>query len=137
MRRDGWYAGELWLSLDIRGGGLHRTTTLPAVHDYQAVLEALERLWAEILRSMERRERVFRVHVALLNLTPASERQLDLLLDDDPARRKWEATSAAIDRINARYGRTLASVGLWRPPPGGHAGGKISYTRIPRPEDFW
>ena len=86
---------------------------------------------------MDRREQAFRVHVALLDLTPANERQLDLLLNDDPTRRKCEAISAAIDRINARYGATVISVGPWNPPVGGHAGGKISYTRIPRAEDFW
>jgi DNA polymerase-4 len=48
MRRDGWYAGAVWLSLEIRGGSLHRSTTLPAVHDYQAVLEALDRLWRQL-----------------------------------------------------------------------------------------
>jgi DNA polymerase-4 len=41
MRRDGWYAGAVWLSLEIRGGALHRSTTLPAVHDYQAVRKRL------------------------------------------------------------------------------------------------
>jgi DNA polymerase-4 len=107
------------------------------VHDYQAVLDALERLWASLLSRMDRREQAFRVYVALLDLTPASERQLDLLLNDDPARRKCEAISVAIDRINARYGATVVSVGPWNPPAGGHAGGKISYTRIPRAEDFW
>jgi DNA polymerase IV len=137
MRRDGWYAGALWLSLDTRAGPVQRSTTLPAVYDYQAVLDALERLWAALLARMDRREQAFRVHVALLDLTPANERQLDLLLNDDPARRKWEAASAAIDRINARYGATVTSVGPWNPPAGGHAGGKISYTRIPRAEDFW
>jgi DNA polymerase-4 len=80
---------------------------------------------------------VFRVHVALLDLTPACERQLDFLSDDDRLRRKWESASVAIDRINAKYGKTLTSIGPWSPPPGGHAGGKISYTRIPRAEDFW
>jgi DNA polymerase-4 len=82
---------------------------------------------------MDRREQAFRVRVALLDLTPASERQPDLLLNDDPARRKCEAISVAIDRINARYGATVVSVGPWNPP----AGGKISYTRIARAEDFW
>jgi DNA polymerase IV len=137
MRRDGWYAGAVWLSLEIRGGSIHRSTTLPAVHDYQAVLEAVDRLWRQIWPGLRPREQVFRVHVALLDLTPATERQLDFLSDDDLVRRKWENASIAIDRINAKYGKTLASIGPWTPPPGGHAGGKISYTRIPRAEDFW
>ncbi len=137
LRRDGWYAGALWLSLEIRGGSMQRTTTLPDVHDYQAVLHALDGLWVEIMPRLAKRELVFRVHVALLDLTPASARQLDLLLDDDPVRRKWENTSTAIDQINAKYGQTIVSLGTWKPPAGGHAGGKISYTRIPRAEDFW
>ena len=137
MRRDGWYAGGLWLSLEIRGGSVHRSAPLPGVHDYQAVLLALDRLWSDILPTLKPREQVFRVHVALVDLTPATERQLDLLINDDPIRRKWESISVAIDRLNGKYGKTLASVGLWNPPVGGHAGGKISYTRIPRAEDFW
>lgn len=32
---------------------------------------------------------------------------------------------------------TLKSVRVWKPPAGGHVGGKISYTRIPSAEDFW
>jgi len=61
----------------------------------------------------------------------------DILLDDDKARRRWESTTAAIDGLNRKHGRTLVSIGPWTPPPGGYAGGKISYTRIPRAEDFW
>lgn len=137
LRRDGWHAGSAWLSLDIRGGSIHRSTPLPAAHDYQAVLTALDELWAEIMPRLSRKTKIFRVHVALLDLTPASERQLDLLADDDPARRKWDAVSAALDALNAKYGATVISLGAWQPPAGGHAGGKISYTRIPRAEDFW
>ncbi len=41
--------------------------------------------------------RILRLGVTLLELTRASERQLDLLLDDDKQRRRWESTTAAID----------------------------------------
>lgn len=101
------------------------------------MLAALDRLWNDILPTLKRDEKVFRVHATLLDLTPATESQLDLLLNDDPVRRKWGSASIAIDRINSKYGKTLASIGPGRPPPGGHAGGKISHTRIPRAEDFW
>ena len=137
LRRDGWYADALWLSLEMRGGAVQRRATLPTVHDYQAVLHALDGLWADLMPGLARNELVFRVHVALLDLTPARARQLDLLLNDDPVRRKCEKVSGVIDKINGKYGRTLVSLGPWTPPPGGHAGGKISYTRIPRAEDFW
>jgi hypothetical protein len=34
--------------------------------------------------------------------------------------------SKAIDNLNTRYAGTVVSLGQWRPPPGGHVGGKIS-----------
>jgi DNA polymerase-4 len=138
MRRDGWNAGRLWLSLDLMGdGSAHRGAWLPAVHDDQAVLSALERLWSDVQPGLPRRARILLVHVTLLDLTRSSERQLDILLNDDNKRRRWESTTAAIDGLNRKHGRTLVSIGPWTPPPGGYAGGKISYTRIPRAEDFW
>jgi len=138
MRRDGWNAGRLWLWLELMGNNsVHRSAWLPAVHDDQAVLSAMERLWSDVRPSLPRRARIMRIGVTLLDLTRASERQLDILLDDDKHRRRCENATAAIDALNRKYGRTLVSVGPWTPPPGGYAGGKISYTRIPRPEDFW
>jgi DNA polymerase-4 len=59
------------------------------------------------------------------------------IVNDDRTRQRWERASAAIDGLNARYGRTVMSLGPWKPPAGGHVGGKISYTRIPTAEDFW
>lgn len=59
-----------------------------------------------------------------------------MLLDDDQERQKWERIGKAIDSLNRRYGRTVASLGDWSPPEGGNVGGKISFTRIPAAEDF-
>jgi DNA polymerase IV len=138
MRRDGWNAGRIWLWLELIGSSsVHRAAWLPAVHDDQAVLTALEDLWAEVRKNLPRQVQIMRVGVTLLELTRASERQLDFLLNDDKQRRKSEKATDAIDKLNRKYGRTLVSIGPWAPPPGGYAGGKISYTRIPRAEDFW
>jgi DNA polymerase-4 len=107
------------------------------VNDDQAVLSALETLWARVRAAHPRGTTVFRVGVTLYGLSPNRERQLDFLLNDDAARQKWERINSAIDGLNSRYGRTVASLGPWAPPAGGHVGGKISYTRIPSAEDFW
>src|SRR5262249_25439333 len=109
----------------------------PAVHDDHAVLAALEDLWTGVTRRLPRSARIIRVGVTLFDLTRASERQLDMLLNDDWQRRRCERATAAIDALNRRDRPPLVSVGPWVPPPGGYAGGKISYTRIPRAEDFW
>ena len=137
MRRDGWNAGRLFLWLQLRKGSWQRGAWLPAVADDHAVLAALETVWAEAMERLARNERIIRLGVTLLDLTRADQRQLDLLIDDDTVRRRCERVTKAIDQINRKYGRTLVSVGPWTPPPGGYAGGKISYTRIPRAEDFW
>jgi DNA polymerase-4 len=137
MRRDGWNAGRLGLYLNLYGKEWAQDLRLPAVHDDQAVLTALEALWKQARAALPRSARAMQVGVTLSDLTRAGERQLDILLNDDVPRRKWESTTAAIDGLNSKYGRTLVSVGPWVSPPGGYAGGKISYTRIPRAEDFW
>jgi hypothetical protein len=113
-----------------------RDLQLPAVHD-EAVLTALEALWAQVQSKLSRSSRVVQVGVTLSDLSRADERQLDMLLNDDEPRRKWENTTSAIDGLNSKYGRTMVSVGPWVLPQDGNTGGKISYTRIPRAEDFW
>ncbi|HUZ91929.1 MAG TPA: type VI secretion protein ImpB, partial [Methylocella sp.] len=137
MRRDGWNAGRLALWLELRDGAWQCSHWLPGVHDDQAVLSTLATLWDEAHVRLPFHARVLRLGVSLFDLTRASERQLDMLLDDDATRRQWESAIEAIDALNRKYGRTLVSIGPWIPPPGGYAGGKISYTRIPRAEDFW
>lgn len=137
LRRAGYYCSGLWLWLSVRNGEWSDTLKLPIVHDDQAVLAGLDRLWKRVRAAYPRGTSVFRVGVTLVDITPADQRQLDFLLDDDRTRQKWERASAATDALNSRYGRTVLSLGLWRPPAGGNVGGKISYTRIPSAEDFW
>jgi DNA polymerase-4 len=137
MRRDGWNAGRVWLALNLRDKSLYRSAWLPAVQDDHAVLSALEAMWRDVRRKLGRYTRIISLGVTLGELTLATARQLDVLLNDDSFRQKQERITAAIDKLNAKYGATVVSHGLWAPPPGGYAGGKISYTRIPRAEDFW
>lgn len=138
MRREGRNAGRLSLWLEIMGSdSVSIGTWLPAVHDDSAILSALERAWANASLSLPRSVRIMRLGVTLHELTPAAERQLDIFIADDKARERCEKITRAIDTLNRKHGRTLVSIGPWVPPPGGYAGGKISYTRIPRAEDFW
>jgi len=137
MRRANFYAGRLWLWLSMRESGWFGQLPLPVVRDDYACLSALEALWERAKAALPARAKIVRIGVTLLDLSPATERQLDLLLNDDRERRRWEALTAAMDSLNVRYGKTVLSIGPWVPPPGGNAGGKISYTRIPAAEDFW
>ena len=137
MRRAGFYAGRVWLWLSMKEDRWFGQLPLPIVHDDYACLSALDDLWCKARTALPARSRIIRIGVTLLELSPMSERQLDMLLNDDFERQKWEAVTTAIDHLNVKYGRTVLSIGPWTPPPGGNAGGKISYTRIPTAEDFW
>jgi DNA polymerase IV len=137
MRRDGWNAGRVWLYLQMRDTSAFSASWLPAVHDDQAILSAISGLWTDVCSRIPRSARIISLGVTLADLTRATERQLDILLNDDAKRQRQERLTATIDKLNAKHGRTLVSLGFWTPPPGGYAGGKISYTRIPRAEDFY
>jgi DNA polymerase-4 len=136
MRRDGYRASALWLWLSMKENGWSAGRELAEIWDDHAALVALEKLWQEARCDLPARTRVVQLGVTLGSLTSAQVRQLDFFADDR-ARQRWEAITDSVDRLNHKHGRTLVSLGPWVPPPGGYAGGKISYTRIPRAEDFW
>lgn len=137
MRRAGYAAGNLSLLLEMQGRHWFREITLHAVQDDQACFEGLRALWTKAKSEIPPRAWLIQVHVCLSELTQANQRQLDLLLNDDKTRRKFEKLTLTMDGINRKYGKRLLSFGVWKPPPGGYAGGKISYNRIPTAEDFW
>ena len=110
---------------------------LPIVCDDQACLKGLESLWEKACQRLPPGIEIIRLGITLLDLSPATSRQLDIFVNDDATRKKWERITLTIDQLNAKYGRTVVSLGPWNPPSGSYAGGKISYTRIPRAEDFW
>ena len=121
MRDDSW-SGEFYLDY---------------ASDDQACVAALGQLWLRMKREIPRGAKIIRLHVAMFNLVPLDQLQLDLFAPDRSERMKWEKLSTAMDRINARYAKTLVSLGPWTQPPGGYAGGKIAYSRVPDMEDFW
>ena len=138
MRRDGYYARGLTLWLELAGArGWVTEITLPSVHDDHSCLTALKGLWLRAHHSIRPRTRIMRVGVTLGNLIGAQNRQLDMFRDDDAACQRWERLTFAIDGLNRKFGKRVVSLGPWTPPPGGYAGGKIAYTRIPSAEDFW
>ena len=142
MRREGFYASSLymWVSLrnrSIKERGWAANHKLHMANDDQACLKALDVLWAKARACIPSHYKIVRVGVTLGDLTTAASRQLDMLINDDPERMKWESVTTAMDSLNSRYGKSLVTMGPWKLPPGGNLGGKISFTRIPRAEDFW
>jgi DNA polymerase-4 len=119
MRRAGFFAGRLWLWLSMREDRWFGQLPLTVVRDDFACLSALGTLWARAANDLPRTVRIVRIGVTLLDLSPATQRQLDLFLNDDRERRRREALTAAMDDLNTRYGRTVLSIGPWTPPPAG------------------
>ena len=142
MRRDGWYckAFSLWVMFygPRKNYAWGELITLPIVRDDQALLKAFAQMWFKMetdVRGTATREPIAaRVSVTLSDLEPATARQLDWLMNDDADRQRWERIGDALDAVNSRFGRTVASVGPWKPSP--NVGGKISFTRIPSADDF-
>jgi DNA polymerase-4 len=137
MRRDGYYANRLWLWLDIRGDSWFGQRELPCVQDDHACLAGLAALWQKARAEIPSNVKIIRVGVTLLDLSPAGMRQLDLFTDDDHDRQKCETITNTMDYLNRKFGKRVVTLGAWTPPPGGYAGGKIAYNRIPSAEDFW
>lgn len=137
MRKAGFYASRLYIWCGMREDRYRDSLMLPVVCDDQACLQGLEVIWQRLSAVLSPRTQIIRIGVTLGDLSIAGIRQLDMLLDDDDERRRWERITQAVDTLNMRYSKSLVTLGPWTPPPGGHLGGKISYTRIPKAEDFW
>lgn len=137
LRREGYYCSGLWLWLDHGAGHWSGNRRLPVVHDDQALLGEFAVLWEQAVAGLSRRTKIYRVGVTLFDLSPADRRQLDFLVNDDSERQRWESINGAIDRLNNKWGKTVASIGFWPHEHVENIGGKISYTRIPTAEDFW
>ena len=137
MRRDNFYAGKLWLWLDMKQGNWFGEQGLHSANDDHACLSALTKLWSRVRQECAPNIQIVRVGVTLADIKPANTRQLDFFVNDDEERKGWENITNAIDCLNHKFGKRMVTIGPWVEPPGGYAGGKISYTRIPTAEDFW
>ena len=74
-----------------------------------------------------------RLSVFMHDLVSAHEHMTDLFaqpgLDETSGRR--EQLSDLVDTVNARHRQSVIGFGLNRQPPGGYAGAKIAFGRVP------
>jgi len=139
LRRENYAAGRLSVSVGFQDRGrLSRDCSLtPPAYDDQRLLQALEGLLQPLWLSAPP-ARPFKVSVCLSSIVPLVTRVEDLLEPetDRKRRRQWEHLSSVLDKLNTRYQNTVVSQGTHIEPPGGYAGGKIAFGRIPDKEDF-
>ena len=127
---------NLWLRLvDGRWSGEY---PLEAISDNQAAITALQALWFKARQDLPSNSEIKHLHVAFSSLVAVSEDdQLAMFAPDAARRERWGAACAVLDDLNRRYSKTIVSMGPLTPPPGGYAGGKIAFSRVPDMEDFW
>ena len=137
LRRSQYLARKFGLWLKMKDDSWSGEHYIGDVSDDQAAVAALYALWRRARTDLPARSRLIQVHVALYGLTPARARQMDMFEVSAERREKWVSASEAMDRLNRKYAKTIVSMGPWTPPPGGYAGGKIAFARVPQMEDFW
>lgn len=137
MRRAGFAARvlALWLTDKHSAGWYGEERFLPTWDD-PTLLAALSRLFLHAEREEMRHSRS--VHIALHDLVPLRDIEEDLFGDTAEAqlKRRMEYLSVIADQLNASHRRTLLHWGPWVHIPGGYAGAKIAFNRIPDAEDF-
>ena len=82
--------------------------------------------------------RLRKVSVVLAGISRAGEVSADLFeaAEARGSRQRWEKVTDAVDTLNARYKKGVVSQGPRYEPPGGYAGAKIAFGRVPELEDF-
>lgn len=137
LRREKFLAQDLTVSIRLDDARWSRSKRfLPARDDHTFLLALDEMLCAALADGAFIRAKT--IYVMLSGLIPENERPQDLLSAPALSReqQKWEKLSDIADALSARYGQNAMSFGLYVQPPGGYAGAKIAFGRIPDPADF-
>lgn len=141
LRRMEYHAGKFSVSVRLENGmrvGLEAPCD-PA-QDSFVFLQLLDALWQVMMRDIGAR-RVKKVSILLHGLVAAADlnRQGDLFAPPAPvaaARAKNEKISAAIDKLNQKFGKDTVLVGMTPQQGQSFTGTKIAFTRIPDIEEF-
>ncbi len=112
--------------------------------DDHTFLTALTKLWANAMQSYDGDKnkypyRIKQVSIAIHHLNKEQPDQGDLFSNNVQTQlkqEKWQSLTQTMDEIVGKYGNKAASLGVWEDPPGGYAGAKIAFGRIPNLSDF-
>lgn len=138
LRREEYLASALSISMSTPDKqywrGEHRFA--PARDDH-TFLQVACRMFDQGVQA-NRFGRLRKVSVMLHGISRAGETSADLFEQADARsdRQRWERVTDAMDALNARYQTGVVSQGPRYEPPGGYAGAKIAFGRVPELEDF-
>jgi len=100
----------------------------------------MNRQFDEISSVIGSRASLKSVYVMLHDIAKPNEVSGDLFVhaqQDASATRRWDKAVEAMDSLNVRHGRAIVHFGTRSDLPGGYAGGKIAFGRVPDKEDFF
>ena len=142
LRRENFLAAEFSLSLRLESkrkwsGNAH----FAAATDDHTFLTALNKLWRQAMLDCanDKNKRIKHVFVSLNHIKVSTNSQQDLFSQQESLnneQKKWETLTQTMDEVVRRYGSRALSMGIWEEPPGGYAGAKIAFGRIPDLLDF-
>ncbi len=112
--------------------------------DDHTFLTALTKLWTSAMQNHKSDKnkypyRIKQVSISIHHLNKSEQRQGDLFSNHEQTQQKqekWNNLTQTMDEIVNKYGNKAASLGIWEDPPGGYAGAKIAFGRIPDLSDF-
>jgi len=138
LRADDFMATRLTVSIkdEQKRRGSHELQFPPARDDF-TLLRALRRAFASCRMKTSAR-RYISASVMLHGLKKVGHYSADLFEQVDAPEQKagYEKISDIMDNLNRRYGAMVVHLGTRCEPPGGYAGAKIAFGRVPSLEDF-
>ena len=135
LRRENYTAAAM--SVSLRNQDKQRwtgETQFAPCRDDHSFLKHMHRLYDRGLTEMRPR-RLAGVYVMLHNIALPTERGRDLFEDQDT--RDWDTLTDVMDSFNRKERKAVIHLGPRHKIPGGYAGAKIAFGRVPDAEDFF
>lgn len=146
LRRAGYLCGGMSVSVKLKNGDRPRAeTSFAHCQDDPTLLRHMHGLFDRITYGLDQSGRAEKVamksvYVMLHHIARPEELSGDLFADAPSARpntQKWDKVMTAMDGLNKKNGKAVVHIGSRSNLPGGYAGGKIAFGRVPDKEDFY
>ncbi|WP_371395778.1 type VI secretion protein ImpB [Fretibacter rubidus] len=141
LRRADYLCSAMSVSFKLADGTRYSgETDFGACQDDPTLLRYMHGLFDRGVAALPPQAALKSVYVMLHKISKPYETNGDLFehADADQGRSvKWNKAMAAMDGLNVRHGRAVVCVGSRADLPGGYAGGKIAFGRVPDKEDFY
>ena len=135
LRRENYTAAALSVSFKTQHKGRWSgETQFSPCRDDHSLLTHMHRLYERGMAEMQPR-RLRSASVMLHKIALPTQRGRDLFEDQDS--RDWETLTDVMDSFNRKEKRAVIHLGPRPKIPGGYAGAKIAFGRVPDAEDFY